>query len=404
MRIFCSLLVLLTATWLNAQHVRRFMVAGDTHPYSPSPNFSQTLLYEITLAAIREQVDFIFFTGDLILGGFNSQSEEDSALKDWRFVLDTLHHHNIKVFACRGNNDLSSLEAWDSLFSGSYLFPQNGPENEKNITYAIEYDNLLFIVMDQYTAFHKINQVWLDELLETTNREFIFVAGHEPAFKLVNTNCLAVYPEERNLFWESLINAGVEAYFCGHDHFYDHAVIDDGDGNSYNDVHQVIAGTGGASLFNDSEYNGNNGRWIPERLFHEKDNGYVLVEAGDSEVRMNWKYRVEQNIYAFGGDSYTFSKSSTNNISLIPGPDFLQNYPNPFISKTIISYHLLVQSDVCLSVNDLVGQKIITLEKERLQAGTYEVEWDAEGMSPGIYICELQAGHNKQLMKMIILK
>ena len=273
MRTFCLILVLITVTRVNAQHINRFMVVGDTHHYSPSPDFSQTIIYEITLAAIYEQVDFIFFTGDLAVRGFASPMQEDSVLKDWRFMLDTLHYHNIKVFACRGNNDFGNREAWDSLFAGSYLLPQNGPGNEKNITYAIEYDNLLFIALDQYTAINKINQAWLDELLKNACRKFIFYAGHEPAFKLFNSNCLGAWPEERNRFWESLTNAGAKAYFCGHDHFYDHAIIDDGDGNSNNNVHQVIAGTGGASFFTDSKYNGDNGRWTPERLFHEEATG-----------------------------------------------------------------------------------------------------------------------------------
>ena len=404
MRTFCLLVVLLAANLVNAQHINRFMVVGDTHNYSPSPDFSKTKLYEITLAAIHEQADFIFFTGDLAIRGFESPAEEDSVLKDWRFVLDTLHYHNIKVFACRGNNDVSSRAAWDSLFSGPYIFPQNGPENEKNITYAIEYDSLLFIALDQYTAIHKINQVWLDELLKATNRKFIFAAGHEPAFKLFNSSCLGAYPEERNRFWESLTDAGAKAYFCGHDHFYDHAIIKDIDGNSYNNVHQVIAGTGGTSFFGDSEYNGNNGRWTPERAFHEKDNGYVLVEVNSSDIQMIWKHRVAQNIYAFGGDSCDFSSSSTDDISSIQESDFLGNYPNPFSSKTVISYQVSVFSNIELSVYDLIGRKVNTLAKGRHQPGRYEVEWDAEGMTPGICFCELKAGNNRQVMKMVLLK
>ena len=119
---------------------------------------------------------------------------------------------------------------------------------------------------------------------------------------------------------------------------------------------------------------------------------------------MIWKHRVGQNIYQYGGDSYTFSKSSTNNIGVLREPCYLQNYPNPFNSKTIISYHLPVQSEVDLSVGDLFGQKIITLEKKRQEAGTYKVEWNAEGMAPGIYLCELNVEHNRQVMKMIVLK
>jgi predicted phosphodiesterase len=214
MRIFSLFLFLITVTLVKAQHINRFMVVGDAHHYSPSPDFTRTILYEITLAAIDEQVDFIFFTGDLIISEFGSPAEKDSVLKDWRFVLDTLGYHNIKVFACRGNNDISSREAWDSLFSGRYILPQNGPENEKNITYAIEYDNLLIIALDEYMVYRQINQGWLDEILATTSSEYIFAAGHEPAFKLFNSNCLGASPAARNLFWESLTNAGVRAYTC----------------------------------------------------------------------------------------------------------------------------------------------------------------------------------------------
>jgi predicted phosphodiesterase len=404
MRTFCFLLILVTSIRANAQQISRFMIVGDTHHSSPSPDLSKTLLYEITLAAIHEKVGFIFFTGDLAVRGFESPAEEDSVLKDWRFVLDTLQYHNIKVFACRGNNDLSSREAWDSLFSGPYLFPQNGPENEKNITYAIEYNNFLFIAMDQYAAFHKIEQVWLDSLLETRSSKFIFAAGHEPAFKLFNSSCLGAYPEERNRFWESLLKAGAKAYFCGHDHFYDHAIIEDGDGNTANNVHQVIAGTGGASFFSDSEYNGDNGRWTPVRLFHDKSNGYALIEVKDSVVLMTWKHRIARNTYAYGGDSSNFLTTSTDIIISKKIMYFLENYPNPFSSNTVISYELSAFSNIELSVFDPLGRKVTTLVNERQQPGKYEVDCNTEGMLPGIYFCQLKAGDKRQIIKMIMLR
>ena len=175
--------------------------------------------------------------------------------------------------------DAGSRETWEALFTGMDAFPQNGPELEKNLTYAIEFDNLLFVSLDQYTDSHKINQGWLDSILSTTSSEHIFAAGHEPAFKLWNSNCMGTYPEDRNLFWESLTDAGVKAYFCGHDHFFDHSIIDDGDSNPDNDIHQVITGTGGGSIFSDSEYNGDNGRWTPERISHVVHTGMCWLRS-----------------------------------------------------------------------------------------------------------------------------
>jgi predicted phosphodiesterase len=401
MRTFHLLLFFVVATRISAQEVTRFMAVSDMHHYSPSPDFSQSMLYELTLAAIDEQVDFIFFTGDMVIRGFESPSEEDSVLKDWRFVLDTLHHHNIKVFACRGNGD-ASREAWDSLFSGIYSFPLNGPENEKNLTYTIEYDNLLFIILDEYTESHRVNQAWLDETLSVADKEFIFAAGHEPAFML-NMPDLSTCPEERNLFWESLIKAGVKAYFCGHDHFYDHSIINDGDSNPINDVHQVIAGTGGKTLFSDAGYNGNTGRWTPERLYHEEANGYVLVEIHDSEAQMIWKHRIGPGIFEYGGDSCTFLKSPTYIENTIQLNSTIQNHPNPFHTKTTINYWLPAGGEVYLGVYNLLGQKIVTLVDERQPAGSHKTEWIATDLPKGIYPLKFIFGRQCQITRMMIL-
>jgi hypothetical protein len=79
-------------------------------------------------------------------------------------------------------------------------------------------------------------------------------------------------------------------------------------------------------------------------------------------------------------------------------------YPNPSSSSTVISYQLPVISDVELSIYDLLGKKVVTLVIERQQPGTYEIEWNAENMKPGIYYCKLQTAQSKKVMKMILLR
>jgi predicted phosphodiesterase len=398
-------------SWIYAQETTRFIVVSDPHNNSPVPIFRETILYEIVLAAIDEEVDFIFFAGDLVIRGFADFAEEDSVLKDWRFVLDTLSIHNIKVFACRGNNDLTSKESWDSLFSGPYAFPQNGPENEKNITYTLEQDNIIFIALDQYTDNHRSTQTWLDSILIKNQKTHIFAAGHEPAFNLFHNSYMGAYPTARDSLWESLLSAGAKIYFSGHDHFYDHTIIDDGDENSENDMHQVIVGTG-SNFHNDSEYNGDNGRWTPVRLFHEQANGYALVEVTDSQMKMTWKHRTEPGVFVDGGDNFVYAVTEIDKkTEYIPDYTLQQNYPNPFNPSTKIKFALPKTDKVKIELYNTLGQRVETLLNQQIKAGDHEVEFNANNLSSGIYYYRIEVGDParrtgefQDVKKMILLR
>jgi hypothetical protein len=86
-------------------------------------------------------------------------------------------------------------------------------------------------------------------------------------------------------------------YFCGHDHFFDHMRLEDGDGRTNNDVHQFIVGTGGAPLVGDGVYDGVNTPWTPARIFHEPQYGYLSVQIDGDNVSSTWYHRVRPNTY-----------------------------------------------------------------------------------------------------------
>jgi len=81
-----------------------------------------------------------------------------------------------------------------------------------------------------------------------------------------------------------------------------------------------------------------------------------------------------------------------------------QNYPNPFNPSTTISFSVPVESFVTLSVYDLMGQEIVSLVKEVRQAGNYEINFDAAGLSSGTYIYKITAGNFIQSKKLMVLK
>jgi len=81
-----------------------------------------------------------------------------------------------------------------------------------------------------------------------------------------------------------------------------------------------------------------------------------------------------------------------------------QNYPNPFNPTTTIKYQIPEISIVTLKVYDVLGSEVATLVNEKRLAGTYEVEFDGNGLLSGIYFYHLRAGSFVETKKMILIK
>jgi len=82
----------------------------------------------------------------------------------------------------------------------------------------------------------------------------------------------------------------------------------------------------------------------------------------------------------------------------------LQNYPNPFNPKTTINYTITESGVVSIKVFNALGNEIKMLLNEEKQAGSYKIDWNAEGFASGIYFYSLTAGDFKETKKMILLK
>ena len=81
-----------------------------------------------------------------------------------------------------------------------------------------------------------------------------------------------------------------------------------------------------------------------------------------------------------------------------------QNYPNPFNPTTQITYELPQQTDVRLTVYDMVGRQVATLVNETVQAGVHNVNFDASSLSSGVYIYRLQTGSTTLSRKLTVIK
>lgn len=94
-----------------------------------------------------------------------------------------------------------------------------------------------------------------------------------------------------------------------------------------------------------------------------------------------------------------------NKLTIMPADFTLShNYPNPFNPTTKIIYSVSKPSRVKLYVANILGEIVEELVNDYREAGTYEIIFNAEKLSPGTYIYTLESGNTKISRKMTLLK
>ena len=81
-----------------------------------------------------------------------------------------------------------------------------------------------------------------------------------------------------------------------------------------------------------------------------------------------------------------------------------QNYPNPFNPSTVISYQLPIGSHVSFKVYNSLGELVATLHQGYQKAGIYQFNFNAAGLSSGVYFYRLQTEDFVQVKKMLLIK
>ena len=242
-----------------------FVVFGDTRDATRNTQKGiSPLLGRMAEAIAAERPALVLHIGDLINGYYTSQGsplhgQYGEMFENWKTAVKPIYDFDrrtgIPLYTVRGNHEDGELVTSIGLKT-AYLkyiapfMPQNGPEQEKGLTYRVSHRQATFIALDQYSIKELgllrglVNQPWLNEQLFRHRSPFLFVFGHVPAYQVSDGGKgpfpdLYYFPKHRDAFWNSLREAGVSMYFCGHVHFYCR-VTKDG-------VQQVLIGNGGAN-------------------------------------------------------------------------------------------------------------------------------------------------------------
>ena len=112
-------------------------------------------------------------------------------------------------------------------------------------------------------------------------------------------------------------------------------------------------------------------------------------------------YRLKQ-IDLDGSFSYSNEISVDNNI--VSSFELEQNYPNPFNPSTKIKFNIPMTEKVKIEVFNAVGNKVATLLNEVKEAGSHEIQLNADNWATGAHFYKISAGNFSATKKMLLIK
>jgi len=126
---------------------------------------------------------------------------------------------------------------------------------------------------------------------------------------------------------------------------------------------------------------------------------FLFTEGLDEAIRMGQRI-VDGRI----GETASTAVASVDEKMTPNGYELYRSYPNPFNNQTIFRYRIPQRLPVQLEVFDVLGQHIASLVNQVQDAGTYQVTFNADGLTSGIYFYRLRTGRFEKTEKLLFLQ
>ncbi|MES2512957.1 MAG: DUF4331 family protein [Bacteroidota bacterium] len=140
--------------------------------------------------------------------------------------------------------------------------------------------------------------------------------------------------------------------------------------------------------------------------------GYTTgVEHNDTTFKAAFPY-VQAPWSGFGKCGGKLTSGSTvgineffSDLNLGAPAGMIQNFPNPARQQTTIKYRITETGPVGVNIYDVNGRRVAALVNQKQEAGSYELNWNVEGVTNGVYFTTLSSnGRNVQTIKIIVTK
>ena len=143
-------------------------------------------------------------------------------------------------------------------------------------------------------------------------------------------------------------------------------------------------------------------------------NGYRIANADTMNVSVrsgqmkSYIVKFYKNNYEIMSDTLVIDFRILSNpekgMNLPAEFNLYQNFPNPFNTRTAISYNLLQDGNIRLVIYDILGKKVDVLFDGYQQSGYHRVLFNADGLASGVYFYELGTKNKVVRKRMLFLK
>ena len=227
---------------------------------TPLPGFSFVVTSDISYTGGKEYIDYPNFFAALLgyvkavdAGAFMVSPGDLLPIEETHWTISQVLGKDYLWFPLPGNHDFDYLA--DIRYLQDYDYDSNGevepnivnwgPDSCPHTTYSFDYQNAHFVALNVYCNEESPCGIdgsitdtiydWLADDLTATDKEHIFIFGHEPAYPQPDEqtgylehdyDSLDQYPQARDRFWQLLVENGVTAYIHGHTHTYSAAKFD----------------------------------------------------------------------------------------------------------------------------------------------------------------------------------
>ncbi len=127
------------------------------------------------------------------------------------------------------------------------------------------------------------------------------------------------------------------------------------------------------------------------KTYRLRDGKTVRIESAEGPVSLK---------LAVGTESYVEGKRE----AVLPEEVRLTSYPNPVRRQGTLEYALPESREVSLTVYDVLGRRVATLEQGRKKAGRHTARLETGRLSSGVYFGRLEAGGETRTQKITVVR